>query len=363
MREEPRIAREMLRACLQEEYGLVPATIDFLPIGRDINAGVYRVLSEKGAPYLLKIKSGEFYAASCIVPRYLSDHGIEPVIAALRTRTKGLWAPVAGWTVLVYPYLEGNTGWTAMSEEHWKTTGTIFRRIHDVALPPGGFDGVRRETLDPSGYARSIENLERRLATFGDGDRKSELALRGAWAEHRSTIHALLTAMDKLAGVLQLQTRPHVICHADLHPGNLLRDRDANVFVVDWDDVMLAPRERDFIFAGEPEHGSRHSGSPFFQGYGQTDIDWTLLTYYRYERVITDLIEDAQQVILREDLGDDAKAEAARQFRASLEGRNFEAAQAAAAHIPEHLTVQGIGRRDGGSIPRPRQGRARPRRR
>ena len=334
----------MLRACLREEYGLIPAAIDFLPIGRDLNAGVYRVVSEKGAPYLLKIKSGEFYAASCIVPRYLSDEGIESVVAALRTTTNGLWARAGEWTVLVYPYLEGDTGWAGMSEEHWMTTGAIFRRVHEVALPPAGFDGVRRETFDPSGYARSIENLETHLATLGIGGRKSEQALRRTWAKHRSTIYALLTSMDKLASVLQPQGKPHVICHADLHPGNLLRDRTGNVCVVDWDDVMLAPRERDFIFVGEPAHASSRYGSPFFQGYGETEIDWTLLTYYRYERVIQDLIEDAGQVIVRDDLSEEAKAEAARQFRASLEGRNFDAAQAAAAHLPRDLTNTGVGR-------------------
>jgi len=137
--------------------------------------------------------------------------------------------------------------------------------------------------------------------------------------------------------VLQLQTKAYVICHADLHPGNLLRDRAGNVFVVDWDDVMLAPRERDFIFVGEPAHASSRYGSPFFQGYGQTEIDWTLLTYYRYERVIQDLIEDAGQVIFRDDLSEEARAEAARAFRASLEGRNFDAAQVAAGHIAEDL--------------------------
>lgn len=341
MRVEPRIAREQLRACLREEYGLVSATIDYLPIGRDLNAGVYRVVTEKGDPYLLKVKSGEFYVASCIVPRYLSDQGIEPVVAALRSRADGLWARAGEWTVLVYPYLEGETGWTAMSEEHWQTAGAIFRRVHEVALPSSGFHGVRRETFDPSGYTRSIEDIETHLATSQDGGRKSERALRGAFAKHRSTICALLTALDRLAGELRSQARPHVICHADLHPGNLLRDRAGQVFVVDWDDVMLAPRERDFIFVGEPAHGPSPSGTPFFQGYGETQIDWMLLTYYRYERVIQDLIEDARQVIFRDDLSEEAKAEAARAFRASLEGRNFDAAQAAAAHIREDLAVQG----------------------
>ena len=347
MREEPRIEHGPLRACLQEQYGLTPAAIDFLPIGRDLNAGVYRVVSEEGAPYLLKAKSGEFYAASSIVPRYLSDQGIEPVVAALRTTAEGLWAQAGEWTVLVYPYLEGNTGWTAMSDEHWKTTGAIFRRIHELAVPPAGFDGVRKETFDPSGYTRSIANIDTCLATSGGRGRKPERALRESWAQHRPTIYALLTSLDKLSGELRSQTRPHVICHADLHPGNLLRDRAGQVFVVDWDDVMLAPRERDFIFVGEPAHASSQNGSPFFQGYGETEVDWTLLTYYRYERVVQDLIEDAGQVVLRDDLSERAKAEAARAFRASLEGRNFAAAQVAAAHIPEDLTVQGVARSHG----------------
>jgi spectinomycin phosphotransferase len=364
MRVEPKIAREQLIACLEEQYGLVPATIDFLPIGRDLNAGVYRVVSEKGASYLLKVKSGEFYGASCIVPRYLSDQGIESVVAPLRTRTDDLWTRAGEWTALVYPYVEGDTGWTGMSEDHWKTTGAIFRRVHEVALPSAGFDGVRRETFDPSGYTRSLESVEIYLATSKHGGRKPERALRDAWAEHRSTMYALLTSMDKLAGVLRSQANSYVICHGDLHPGNLLRDRAGNVFVVDWDDVMLAPRERDFTFVGEPADGSAQgAGSPFFEGYGETEVDWTLLTYYRYERVITDLIEDAQQVLLRDDLSEQAKAEAARQFRASLEGRNFDAAQTAAAHIPEDLTVYGAGRGGGGPMPRLRQGRARPRRR
>jgi spectinomycin phosphotransferase len=340
MREEPRIARETLRACLQEEYGLIPAAIDYLPIGRDLNAGVYRVVSEERAPYLLKVKAGEFYAASCIVPRYLSDHSIESVVAPLRTRTEGLWARAGEWTVLVYRYHEGETGWATMSEDYWKTAGAIFRRIHGVALPPSGFDGVRTETFDPSGYTHSIESLETHLATSGDGGRKPQQALRDAWAEHRSTVHALVTSLDKLAGMLRSQTRRYVICHADLHPGNLLRDRAGHVFVVDWDDVMLAPRERDFIFVGEPADAPSRSGSPFFEGYGRTEVDWTLLTYYRYERVVQDLIEDAHQIVFREDLSEDAKAEAARAFRASLEGRNFAAAQVAAARIPAELTVQ-----------------------
>lgn len=347
MREEPRIAREKLRASLQEQYDLAPATIDFLPLGKDTNAGVYRVVSEQGTPYLLKIKSGSFYAPSCLVPRYLCDQGIVSVVAPLPTRTKALWTQAGEWTMATYPYIEGNTGWKGMTNKHWQEAGAIFKRIHEVVLPTSGFEALRRESFDPSAYASSVDAVETELAHSGGGGRASERALRSSWIKHRSTIHALLIALNKLAGVLQAQVVPHVVCHADLHPGNLLRNRAGHVFVVDWDDVMLAPRERDLIFVGEPVDGSaRHAGSPFFQGYGPMEVNWIALTYYRYERVVQDLIEDAQQVIFREDLSEETKAGAVQAFDASLEGRNFDAAQTAASHLPSDFTIRRIGRDD-----------------
>ncbi len=57
-----------------------------------------------------------------------------------------------------------------------------------------------------------------------------------------------MASLEKLAEVLQSRTLPYVISHADLHPANLLRDPLGHVFVIDWDEVMLAPKERDFIF-------------------------------------------------------------------------------------------------------------------
>ncbi|HLX39276.1 MAG TPA: aminoglycoside phosphotransferase family protein, partial [Ktedonobacteraceae bacterium] len=99
--------------------------------------------------------------------------------------------------------------------------------------------------------------------------------------------------------------------------------------VIEWDDVMLALRERDFIFV-------RGSGADaFFQGYGQTEIDWVALTYYQCERAVTDLIECAQEVFFRDDLGEESKAHAVQLFSILFaENNNVDAAFAAAAHLP-----------------------------
>jgi spectinomycin phosphotransferase len=64
------------------------------------------------------------------------------------------------------------------------------------------------------------------------------------------------------------------------------------------------------------------------------------LTYYRYERVVQDLIACAQNVFLRDDLGEETKAGAVQLFHEILaEGGEVDATYAAAAHLPSDLTI------------------------
>ena len=96
---------------------------------------------------------------------------------------------------------------------------------------------------------------------------------------------------------------------------------------------MLAPKERDFIFVREPQ------ADAFWEGYRQREIDWIALTYYRWERVVQDLIECTQNVFFKDDLGEETRADEARLFDEILAGGSYiDAAYAAATHIPSDLT-------------------------
>jgi spectinomycin phosphotransferase len=339
MREPPNIAEERLRACLREHYGLPAVTLEFLPRGRDYNAGVYWVVSEQGAAYLLKVTSRPLPAPSFLVPRALHDQGITAVVAPVPTRGNALWARLAEWTVIVYPWISGDSSLTGMTPALWRETGAIFKRIHQAQLPPDVRSLLRAETFDPSEYSQwertfGAQHLRARDGRDGrDGESGAVRALRAAWAAHQPTIHAVAASLETLAAALQLRPLPYVICHADLHPANLLRDTAGRVFVIDWDEVMLAPKERDFIFVREPQ------AAAFWDGYGQEAIDWVALTYFRWERVMQDLIEDAR-LVFRDDLGEDTRADAARAFATSFApGNNAAAAYAAAAHLPGDLTM------------------------
>lgn len=336
MREPLEISEERLRACLQDQYGLISVTLEYLPLGKDYNAGVYRVVSEQGSIYLLKATSRSLYEPRCLVPRFLNDQGITSVVAPVATRSGTLWTKVEDWTVVVYPWISGESSFTGMTDGQWKDLGAIFKQIHEIVLPPFGFESLLKETFDAEVYTRWIHTFEaRHLHAQYDGDDLSR-ALRASWVRNQPTIRAGVAYLEKLAQVLRSRSLPYVVCHADLHPANLLRDSSGRVFVIDWDEVMLAPKERDFIFIWEPR------ADAFWIGYEQREIDWVALTYYCWERVIQDVIECAKDVCLRGDLAEETRAEIAHLFDENLFGEGegtVSAAYAAAARLPEDLVV------------------------
>ncbi len=101
------------------------------------------------------------------------------------------------------------------------------------------------------------------------------------------------------------------------------------MLVIDWDEVMLAPKERDFIFIRKPH------AEAFFHGYANAEIDWSILTYYLWERVVQDLIYNADNVCFRDDWAEETRALVAQTFHESLQpgANNLRAALEASAHL------------------------------
>lgn len=63
-----------------------------------------------------------------------------------------------------------------------------------------------------------------------------------------------------------------VLCHGDLHPGNVLLGAHGELTVVDWDNPMLAPKECDLLLLGGgvgPTWNDPRQDALFFEGYAQ----------------------------------------------------------------------------------------------
>jgi spectinomycin phosphotransferase len=121
----------------------------------------------------------------------------------------------------------------------------------------------------------------------------------------------LVGRAEQLAQLLKEQPRDFIVCHADIHAWNLLIADDGALYMVDWDTLIYAPKERDLMFVGSGLGG--HGRSPqdeeawFYQGYGSTQIDPIGLAYYRYERILEDIAVFCEQIFLADEGGEDRK--------------------------------------------------------
>ena len=104
-----------------------------------------------------------------------------------------------------------------------------------------------------------------------------------------------------------------VLCHADVHTGNLLLTEDQRLYVVDWDDAMLAPKERDLMFVlAEAGAGEQVS---FFAGYGPTEIDARALAYYQHDLCVEDMGAFAEEILDIESAGTATRTNSLKWFK------------------------------------------------
>jgi spectinomycin phosphotransferase len=256
--------------------------------------------------YFLKVRRRVTNKPILFVPRYLHDQGLAQVIAPLRTNTQTLWTEVDGYALILYPFVAGTTGMDhGMALSQWIAYGAILRQIHATSLPPDLAQLMQRETFVPAG-AGLARDLEAHIGgqTFAD---PAAQTLATFWHERRDEIHTLVERAEELGRRLAQRAPQFVLCHADIHTANVLLDADGQVWIVDWDETVLAPKERDLMFVVGSGISDRLVGPRdeelFFRGYGATTLDPLALAYYRYAWAVGDIGAFSAQVFFRPDLG------------------------------------------------------------
>lgn len=160
---KPDLRDEKIIACLRGAYGLTVEKVAFLPIGADFNTAVYRITTSSQMDYFLKLRSGTFLEASVSVPKYLADLGIKQVIPPLATKTGELWASLASFKAILYPYIHGRNGVEAkLSKDQWAEFGSAIKTLHSLSIPSSITQDVSRETFS-SKWRESIKGFLGRI--------------------------------------------------------------------------------------------------------------------------------------------------------------------------------------------------------
>lgn len=296
---KPDLKDEEIVKCLHTAYGLHVDRISFLSRGADLNTAVYRVTTNRGTDYFLKLRREVFNEAAVLVPNYLAELGLKQVIPPLKTNVGQLWTCLVSFKAILYPYIEGSNAMEAnLSDQHWIEFGATMKKFHSANIPDTITSDVPQETF-PSKWRQIVKAFLSRIEheVFEDA-----IAVRMAvFLKSKSEeILELVRHSEYLASELEKQSLEYVLCHADIHGWNLLISKEGELLIVDWDTLIYVPKERDLMFigAGIGDTGRTvlEEESLFYQGYGSMDINQDGIAYYRFERIIQDIGEYCEHI-------------------------------------------------------------------
>ena len=89
---------------------------------------------------------------------------------------------------------------------------------------------------------------------------------------------------DRLSGI----NNNFYLTHGDM-PGNLVKDKNNKLHIIDWDDILLAPIERDFWFYMDSEENIRKITGIFNNHEIKWDFNKDYYLYYLFTRFFEDL--------------------------------------------------------------------------
>lgn len=151
---------------------------------------------------------------------------------------------------------------------------------------------LRKETYS-SKWREIVRSFYRKIEPAASDDQITA-DFKVIFKQNIDIIHRLVEYAEELSKKIQPDLDKYVLCHSDVHAGNVLIASDESVYIIDWDEPMMAPKERDLMFIGGGVGNvwNKPQEIPYFyEGYGKINIDKTILSYYRHERIVQDIGE------------------------------------------------------------------------
>jgi spectinomycin phosphotransferase len=307
MIEKQSLSDEIIISCLNTNYGIEIATLTLLPLGADMNSSVYKAQTPDQSYYFIKLKLNHHNDISVVILELLQMAGIQQIIPPIKTIHGQITQNIEDFTLIVYPFVEGQNGFSRnLTANQWLSLGKTLRQIHEIDVPTSIQNKIRRET-----YSSKWREIVRSLYTHIEAKPASNgmaLKLLKFMKEKTSEIRQLVDRAEQLGKKIKNLSPKFVLCHSDIHAGNVLIDGNDNIYIVDWDDPIMAPKERDLMFVGggvANVWNNPHEEKLFYNGYGKTEVNPNIMAYYRHERIAEDIAIYGQELLLKTSGGGD----------------------------------------------------------
>ncbi|MBI5273972.1 MAG: phosphotransferase [Chlamydiales bacterium] len=286
--------------CLNTHYSIEVSSLIFLPLGADMNASVYKAQTLDQRSYFIKLKHGHHHDISVEIMELLQSAGIRQIIPPVKTIHGKATQRIDNFTLVVYPFVDGQDGFNRdLTNDQWTVLGKALRQVHEVKVPLPLQHRIRKEA-----YSTKWREIVRSIYVHIEAEPIADeiaLKLQQFMKKNMPAIRRLVDRAEQLGEKLQNHSPKFVLCHSDIHAGNVLMNGDNTIYIVDWDEPIMAPKERDLMFIGGGVGNvwnKPHEEKLFYKGYGKMEIDSTILAYYRHERIVEDIAIYSQELLL-----------------------------------------------------------------
>lgn len=295
------LSDQSIIALLHTMYGIKVAALTCLPLGADIDASVYKARSEDQSSYFVKLKRYSDGDMSAALQLLLHDGGIKEIIAPIKTVDGQPSYQIDDLMLVVYPFIEGQDGFRVdLTDDQWIVLGKALRQVHESPVPISIKDYIKRETYC-SKWPETVRDIYKQIDAGVRAVDDTALKLVMFMKEQRKTIQCLIDRAEQLERKVKEQSVEFVLSHSDIHAGNVLIANNGALYIVDWDNPIMAPKERDLMFVGAGVGNVWNNPDQeklFYKGYGQTHINRDILAYYRYIRIVEDIAVYCQELLL-----------------------------------------------------------------
>ena len=281
-----------LRTLLQRDYGITARSLAYR--AAEWSVGGFSITTEDGHRSYLKVQDAHpwTFAASSrdfYLPLIRELHRraiLRHISYPLPTQDGRLWTTHGPYALVLFNAIEGVTvGHQGMSDAVVSELAGLIGRLHTCA--------VHRRLSHPliETFAVTFRDVLLSAISTDAGTGSGSDALREALRPRPEEIRAGLERLAALKRRLQQASPQMVVCHTDLHGDNLMRGSDGQLYILDWDNALVAPREHDLFFFAGDERFAQVFAPAYEAVAGPIRMSSDALRYYTYRRGLEDIAD------------------------------------------------------------------------